>query len=230
MKGLLFILFLIFSTSLVAQTLPAMDSSKVIERQFNEASLEKLRKDKNFQYESQAIKPPSLWERFWIWVWETYHKIMQSEAGRITLRSIFWILMLLAVGLFIFKVLQMNRTSPFSRSSAKIDYTVEPENIHAIDFQESLRNAISKKNFRLALRLWYLQMLKIFSDQKLIDWQINKTNSAYLGELKEQPFIGDFKVLTNLFESVWYGNKEIHENEFFEINNQFESFRNSIKG
>lgn len=217
-----------FSITLCAQLRSAADSSVVAERHFNVEEIVNLKKNKNFQYETQAMEPPSLWDRFWAWIWEKYDEIMKTEAGRITLKTIFWILLLLAVALFFYKVVQMNRASLFSRDPGKINYTVEQENIHEIDFDRSLAEAVAAQNYRIAVRLWYLQLLKILSDKKLIEWQINKTNRTYINELKDTSLVQAFKKITALFEAVWYGNKDIDEKDFEEINAQFQTFKNSI--
>lgn len=229
MKFCLIISFLCCVFQLSAQPKPALDTSSVNERGFKENALQSYKSDRNFQYENEVAESPSLWSRFWAWVWEKYEQISRTEAGRITLRILFWTLLVLAAALFIYKVLQMNRASPFSRGSANIAYTVDQENIHEIDFQKSLDDAVANKNYRLAVRLWYLQILKTLSDKKLIDWQINKTNTAYQYEVRGRPFAMDFNKITRLFDSVWYGNREVREDEYIAINGDFESFKSSIR-
>lgn len=228
MKIFLIIWFLLTAFQLSARQKPALDTSSVNERGFNENDLRSYRSDRNFQYENEVAESPSLWSRFWAWVWDKYEQINRTEAGRITLRILFWTLLILAAALFIYKVLQMNRASPFSRGSVNIAYTVDQENIHEIDFQKSLNDAVASKNYRLAVRLWYLQILKTLSDKKFIDWQINKTNTDYQHEVREKAFAADFNKVTRLFDSVWYGNREVHEDEYFIINNDFESFKSSL--
>jgi len=75
-----------------------------------------------------------------------------------------------------------------------------------VDFATRLAEAEAAGNWRLAVRLGYLQLLKTLSDNALINWQPDKTNHAYLAEL---PLAGtlrvDFREITRQFEFVWYG-------------------------
>ena len=68
-----------------------------------------------------------------------------------------------------------------------------------------LAEAEAAGNYRLALRLGYLQLLKLLSDQNLIRWQPDKTNHAYLAELPGEHLRAPFRELTRQFEYVWYG-------------------------
>ena len=84
-------------------------------------------------------------------------------------------------------------------------------------------------NFRLAVRLQYLQVLKKLSDKGYIDWRINKTNTDYVDEIKSKSFSGMFTRLTFDFEYVWYGEKQVNQEEFFEIRQQFQQFNKQVE-
>lgn len=58
-----------------------------------------------------------------------------------------------------------------------------------------------------AVRLLYLQTLKQLSDEKRIDWQLYKTPTQYVYEVR----MPAFRQLTNHFLRVRYGNFEATE-------------------
>jgi hypothetical protein len=103
------------------------------------------------------------------------------------------------------------------------------EDIHAIDFDRAIQDAIDTRNFRMAVRLLYLQSLKNLADRGLINWQLNKTNIAYVHELDNHEFQQTFRDLTFQFEINWYGDVPIDENEFGSVRDQFNRFKRQLQ-
>ena len=113
-------------------------------------------------------------------------------------------LMVAAVLFFLYKT----RPELFMRSKKKISipYTIEEENIHRIDFDKEIASALQSMDYRLAIRLLYLQTLRFLSDNSQIDWQIHKTPTEYLYEITGHEMKQPFRLLTNHFLQVRYGN------------------------
>ena len=70
-----------------------------------------------------------------------------------------------------------------------------------------IADALSRSDYREAVRLLYLQTLKQLSDEKCIDWQLYKTPTQYVYEVR----MPAFRQLTNHFLRVRYGNFEATE-------------------
>jgi hypothetical protein len=111
--------------------------------------------------------------------------------------------------------------------SISIDYQVLEQDIHALDFEKAIEGALSTQQFRLATRLYYLQVLKSLSNQDLIEWRLNKTNRSYIYELQSTGYVKN-RISLNLFEYIWYGDFLISAIEFESIQNQFSNFNRSI--
>ncbi|MDR2473097.1 MAG: DUF4129 domain-containing protein [Tannerella sp.] len=95
----------------------------------------------------------------------------------------------------------------FSRkTSSGLPYNIEAEDIHVIDFEQDITSALNRGDYRFAVRLKYLQTLRIFSDNNLINWQIHKTPTEYIYELKNADIKSDFRTVTTLFLQIRYGN------------------------
>jgi hypothetical protein len=93
MNRYLLIISIIFCTcSVFAQQKVIYDSTAVEVRTFNDTSFQQYNNDADFQYENELVQTPSLWDRFWAWVWRKYDEIMSTEAGRATMKIIFWLL------------------------------------------------------------------------------------------------------------------------------------------
>lgn len=103
------------------------------------------------------------------------------------------------------------------------------ENIHNIKFETELEKAIRNKNYKLAVRILYLESLKKLSDYSLIDWKKNKTNWDYVKEVQRANLQQPFKKITNAFDYVWYGNFQIDESTFKLMQEQIEDFKSKIE-
>ena len=117
------------------------------------------------------------------------------------------IIFLLLIVWFVYK----KRPELFMRSGKKkLDYVVDEDTIYGVDFEDRIRKALSRKDYKEATRLLYLQTLKDLSDQGRIDWQLYKTPSQYIYEVR----MPVFRDLTNHFLRVRYGNFESSEELF----------------
>ncbi|MNG25700.1 hypothetical protein D3C84_1105960 [compost metagenome] len=88
--------------------------------------------------------------------------------------------------------------------------------------QESIQNGEK----RLAIRYYYLWLLKVMAQNNYIEWDIEKTNSDYLYELKSPANREDFTYLSYLYNYIWYGEFEMDETTFTKAENRF---KKSIK-
>ena len=113
----------------------------------------------------------------------------------------------------------------FSKSDTiPIDYNEFEEDIHKINFDELIATALSEKDFRRAVRLHFLKLLKELADKNLILWKIDKTNNDYSIELSDSKYSKHFKELAVLYEYIWYGNFELDETNFKTTIEKFKQF------
>lgn len=77
-------------------------------------------------------------------------------------------------------------------------------------FAERIADALARTDYREAVRLLYLQTLKQLSDGKRMDWQLYKTPTQYIYEVR----LPAFRQMTNHFLRVRYGNFEATETLF----------------
>jgi hypothetical protein len=230
-------LFLILSLFLVAYRAEAAepavvlyDTAEIHARSFSQKAMKAYAGDRQFQYE-RITEPPSSWlDRFWEWVGSWFSKLGKVKGADGIFNIVILILTVSIVVFFIIKLVGMNGSSLFGKSNtgSAIGY-VSGENIHTIHFEDAIGYAIAEKNFRLAVRLLYLQSLKHLSDRGLIRWQIDKTNIAYVQELRDTGYQQHFGHLTFQFENNWYGDLPIGETEFSGVSEQFIQFNRQIK-
>jgi len=217
------------------------DSSNIKVRHFDETALARYRSLPEFQYHETEVST-SAWDRFWRWFWHWLAGLFKVKRvkGHPSMGVVNVILLILkylvlsaAVGaiiFFIFKMAGVDLSFLFRRRSraVPIPYSESLENIHEINFDNAIEEAINKHNYRLAVRLLYLKCLKQLSDAALIKWQPEKTNNSYLDELANADQKAIFKSLTRRFEYVWYGEFPIYGQTFSRINLQFQEFKSKI--
>ena len=201
----------------------------------SQEKIDRFNDDETYQYEEASFSP-SLFERFLWWILEKiFGKMKFSEAQTIT--SNFWDyfvtpLAILILILVILKFLGVNYSGIFRKKgkSIGIDYYIDDEDVNSNKLDELFARALQNKNYRLAIRYLYLISLQKLNDNQLIKWHPNKTNHSYIEELSTNKNLQVlFKEKVYLFELVWYGEYQIKELEFDQIQKSFTVFNQHIE-
>jgi hypothetical protein len=106
--------------------------------------------------------------------------------------------------------------------------TEQPENIFEIDFETALAGSLVAADYRLAIRLLFLRLLKIMNEKKLIEYSTDKTNFDYLFHLNGTGLFNDFSVLIRNYEYAWYGKFRLNEQQYGIIEKKFSRFQQQI--
>ncbi len=106
--------------------------------------------------------------------------------------------------------------------------TAIPDNIFEINYSKEIEKAIAQHNYRLAIRLHYLQLLSQMSDKGIIDYKQERTNNAYVLQLAGSAFYAPFFDLTRSFEYAWYGRFTISDGAFKTIQDKFAHFKTQL--
>jgi hypothetical protein len=112
------------------------------------------------------------------------------------------------------------------KTAEKLIY--EDEDIHEVDLESLLKQAIENQNFRLAIRYYYLTTLKGLSTKKIIDYHKDKTNSEYLFEIENTETRNNFSYLSYVYTYVWYGEFPLDKQSFETAQNKYQSFIKNI--
>ncbi|MEJ7557285.1 MAG: DUF4129 domain-containing protein [Pedobacter sp.] len=203
-----------------------VDTAIVVQlRHFDARKLKSYTADSDFKYDDAPVNT-DWWGRFWRWFWQLLEDALgNGPSSRIV--GYLALSILIAFALFIvFRILGVD-LKIFSGKSKTVDvpYMEVQDNIHEMDFTLEIEKAIAANNFRLAVRLFYLRILKQLSDADQIHWQPEKTNQAYISEITDPSRKHAFKYLTDQFEYVWYGEFAINKQQFDQMKTGFENFK-----
>ncbi|MBX2921272.1 MAG: hypothetical protein KF746_03695 [Chitinophagaceae bacterium] len=189
-------------------SLSLYDSSVIEWRTVPDTTILALKNDKNFLYanKDRTEKKKKQDDENDTGGWDFLSELLGSYAVR---QVIFiFILVLFAVAVIWFLV--KNKMNLFGRGKGTIAapgqaVEGEPDNIFTADLQSAIENAEKKEDYRLAIRLSYLLLLKKFSEEDLIKYKDDTTNMEYLQQVYTQPFYREFFTVTRNYEYAWYG-------------------------
>ena len=98
------------------------------------------------------------------------------------------------------------------------------------NFKQLVNEASTDLNYRLAVRYYYLWVLKELSAAKFIHYDVEKTNSDYQFELLNTEMKKPFLYTSYLYNYIWYGEFEVNTLEFEKARTAFDQLLNQISG
>lgn len=121
-----------------------------------------------------------------------------------------------------------NKKVDFDKQKA-FDIKDVEANLHETELERYLRQATESGDYKSAIRIYYLMIIKRLSEQKLIHWKKDKTNSEYIKEMRHSQLFKSFRKVTRLFDYVWYSDAEIDKDAYAALQPDFNGFLEDIK-
>ena len=243
-KHLLLILIILFAFSkkgfpqetpqLVIDTLTT--DNRDIERRIFPSNFKENYSGEEYIYENDKVSQ-GWFTRFKEWIakklkeWFDFNNETNPSNVADFLIKLFYVLIILAVIFIIVKAILNNegRWVFGKKSDRKIIKVDDIEtNLHIVDFNSLVKDAISSENYRLAVRFYYLWVLKELTRKEIIEYDVEKTNSDYLNEIQNKNLKAEFGYASYLYNYIWYGEFKVEENEFQKALSQFKSLINTI--
>lgn len=169
------------------------------------AMLNALRNNPDFGYSRELVQVKS---STWQWMSDRLAEWYQSLLNSVFPNENNWYLWLIVglvvIGIIIAIVVVRNRYLLRLKENTDSGYVVTDDTIYGIDFEQQIKAALGRDDYRTALRMIYLQTLKWLDDNHHIHWQPQKTPSQYVREYRCAPF----NTLTTLFIRIRYGGFE----------------------
>ena len=102
------------------------------------------------------------------------------------------------------------------------------DNLHEVNLEDLLKEALLAKNYRIALRLNFLIIIKLLSQSNKITWAKEKTNWEYYTELQDKLLADQFKEVILSFESFWYGEHPLNEYHYSLAEPVYQAMQNKL--
>lgn len=177
------------------------------------------------------------WTRFKQWLSDFFKNLFDintdAKAADLTdiVLKIFYVVIFILVVFFIVKAI-INKEGKwvFGKSSDKsiIPVTDIESNIYEADFKALIASAEGENNYRLAIRYYYLWLLKNLSQAEIIAYDVEKTNSDYYYEINSDELKKEFSYTSYLYNYIWYGEFDIDNNQFQKAKTAFNKFLDSV--
>jgi hypothetical protein len=191
-------------------------------RKAGDSSHQKMRSDEDFWYANAVFKKKEARET-------------KRSRGFLNSKAFETLLWLCVIGGFIAVLIiyLSNNNARLFRSTKKIkgneiDPDPETDDIFSINYQKEIEKAINTGNYRLGVRLLFLQLLRGLSDRNIIQYAQNKTNFDYLLQVQQASWYPLFFRLTRNYEYAWYGHFDIGQHQFDLIRNDFTALEKQI--
>ncbi len=186
------------------KTIPADSLREIHIRSFSQNSLDSFQNLKEFKYRTAEGSRFSLLH----WLTNFISKILGRQIKDIEVPDWLWYLVLSLISIFIILRIFRSNFKPVFYNPLKITQSDKdgiPENIHSINFEESIASAMNSSDYRTALRFHYLKYLKLMFDKGIVQYKKGKSNHDYQKELADINISRIFTRLTLIYEWVWYG-------------------------
>jgi hypothetical protein len=162
----------------------------------------------------------------------TYEKPIVQKAPRTSMQTVLWIIIIAGGLALIFITLAARNVKIFGKKKSKtIDEPVELEentDIFTIKYISEIDRAAMAGNYRLAIRLMFLRLLKSMTERNIIDYKHDRTNYDYLVQLNTSPYYNDFFRVTRHYEYSWYGKLNVSPDVYQIIKNEFDSLEAKV--
>jgi len=203
------------------------DTTKVEVKEFATEKITTLRTDQNFHYKEPPTMAESIWDRFWQWVGRLISAFFEGATSTNWGRVLVYVAAFIGFMIILLMILRVNAFRIFYSGADRgtITTNVFHENIHEMDFEKLIQDALNQKKYREGVRLVFLQSLKLLTDKQFIHWQAGKTNHDYVEELNSGELKTNFNELSFYFDYAWYGNFPIKEEAFTKTQQLFHSLK-----
>jgi hypothetical protein len=181
-----------------------------LELQFSDSLVAQLQQQDSYaSYLNVNAQPTGLndwWKQIMLWLKGKYGRNTFAGYFLAALPLLFVVFVLVLIAL---KVTGLSFRGVISPKNGKVHFAEgsDEEIIQRTDLDDLVEQAKIKGEFRKAIRLLYLQLLKMLDEQEIIIWDANKTNREYLYAIKESAIQRNFKQAIHIYEQTWYGNK-----------------------
>lgn len=137
-------------------------------------------------------------------------------------------LLILLIAFLIFQLF-MKSSAGGDGKKIEVQYEdLEPTQIPKSELELLLEKAIAKNDFRGAIRIYFIFIIKDLSEKEWIRWEKKKTNFSYLIEMRGKPQYESFNDAVSIYELAWYGNYRVNKEDFHALEPRFKNLLTSL--
>ena len=144
--------------------------------------------------------------------------------------GIFIFILFLAVSYLAYTLLQDGSSQLFYKARDKLTSygDITADNIQQADIKALIETAENNNNYRLAIRYYYLLVLKQLTVKKYIIFKDDKTNADYMNAIATEKFSTIFAHTSYIYNHAWYGEFQVDTKQYQLAKAKFVQLINSI--
>jgi hypothetical protein len=155
----------------------------------------------------------------------------QLHINPLILKIVFYALTFGIIGYILFLIIKNTslKTQRTIQKGELADVAAPVTDIRELEVDRLLREALASGDYRLAIRIYFLGLLKKLDESGSINWKKDKTNRDYLSELfAKQFYFEEIRSLTLAYEQVWYGDHALSMQNYERIISSFQSIDDKL--
>jgi len=144
------------------------------------------------------------------------------------LKVLMWIILIGVIGFLVYHFF-LRFEGNESGKKVVIDFDdTPPMEIPKTELERRLEEALSREDYREAVRIYFIFIIKDLSTKSWIRWERRKTNISYLMEMRGKSQYDLFNETVNIYDMVWYGKYTVSKDQYHDFEPKFKSLLKSI--
>lgn len=231
-----------FCTTIAAQndTLTVkLDTVSLVQKTIDKSELDTFKNNPDFDYEVAKNTVPDWWIAFKNWLSNLFMRLFEwlfgveqaAGAFNVFLKLLPYLLLGILVFILIKFFINVNAGAMRfnNKNKALVTLSEEEHIIKNEDVQKLIQQALADRNYRLAVRYYYLYTLQLMNEKEIIVWELQKTNADYHKEIEKIELKKPFAQITRLYEYIWYGDFPIDEHKYLKAEANFLSLKEEVQ-
>lgn len=153
--------------------------------------------------------------------------------GGVSLSPVFGqILLVVVVLILVGLIFYLFFKAPVEKQSKKITQDINeisPTEIPKSELELMLEKALANEDYREAIRIYFIFILRALSQKQWINWEKEKTNFSYLIEMRKNNHYNDFEKTVSIYEIIWYGKRTLSKQSYLEIEPVFKALTHELE-
>jgi len=191
-------------------------------REVPDSVVSRMQKERDFLYANE----PSYWQEKETRDHSPFLRWLATVLGSPVLKWTGYLLLGALVVFVLYQVTVVNNFFIFSRGKKKRNNTGADitADMSTDDMDKQINEAIQQEQYREAIRFLYLKTLLLLNERKQIVLHARSTNNDYISQMQMRPAGKEFKLLTRIYEYVWYGEHQPNAHQFSIVHQNFNQF------
>ncbi|MEH0156876.1 hypothetical protein V6R21_22295 [Limibacter armeniacum] len=199
---------------------------------FSESKVHKLKESSDYQYQlpfMQVTIIDKLIDGVKSFFLELFSQVVLNPIASI-IKNLFW---LIIIGLVIWGLYLLFKSQIsfmfYSQKKGNFSRTILGEEVISnIPLSDQWQDAFSRQDYKEAVRLRYVMAIENLQEKKLVNLNRIKQHSDILRKIEGKQVHDPFDRLGYFFQYVWYGNFNIEEHLYEQVEQSFQQFEQAL--